>query len=103
MNVPPGAEAPPGSEAAGISVGSVPHSRGAGRRQGKALIVSLAVVRQPWEVRYRHLNFFPVLRARGSARHCVIHDPVETIRPHEIALILPHSAIAQSGRDTLQR
>jgi hypothetical protein len=31
------------------------------------------------------LMLFPVLRARGSARHPAAHDPVETIRPHERA------------------
>jgi len=34
--VPPGAEAPPGGEAAGISVGSAAHGRGSGRRQAVA-------------------------------------------------------------------
>src|ERR1039457_1545556 len=36
VNVPPGAEAPPGGETACINVGSVPHSRGDGRRQAEA-------------------------------------------------------------------
>jgi hypothetical protein len=36
VNVPPGAEAPPGGETACINVGSVSHSRGDGRRQAEA-------------------------------------------------------------------
>ena len=36
VNVPPGAEAPPGGETACINVGSVPHSRRDGRRQAEA-------------------------------------------------------------------